>query len=152
MDDIQKRIEAVLSHIGNVQRNCYKLGFQLIKIGEKQIGLGLIHNGQIHDNSKLTGIELEHLWKGDNLLHEAITHHQSTNQHHPEYWGKIQDMPKVFLAEMVCDCAARAAEFGTDVRQYLFGVATKKYSFEKDDEVGRAMQQFLSLLLEEPFQ
>jgi len=30
----QEKIEAVLDHIQNVQRNCYKLGLRLIKQGE----------------------------------------------------------------------------------------------------------------------
>lgn len=82
----QDRIEAVLEHIQNVQRNCYKLGLKLIKSGDVEFGRILIANGQIHDNSKLTGIEFEHLFGGDPLLMTVVKHHSSTNPHHPEYW------------------------------------------------------------------
>ncbi len=80
------KIEGVLEHIQNVQRNCYKLGLKLIKNGEVKFGRKLIANGQVHDNSKLTGIEFEHLFYNSPLLKDAISHHATTNEHHPECW------------------------------------------------------------------
>lgn len=141
-----EKIEKVLSHIQNVQRNCYKLGLILIKNGEVEIGRNLIANGQIHDNSKLKGIEFDHLFHQDEILHIVVKHHSSTNPHHPEYWGTV------YLAEMVCDCAARSAEFGTDVRMWLRDIASLKYKFVMEDEVGLKLSYYLDLLLEKPFQ
>lgn len=146
-----EKIQKVLDHIQNVQRNCYKLGLLLIKNGDTEMGRNLICNGQIHDNSKFKGIEFEHLFFGSSILPEAIKHHQGTNQHHPEYWGSIYKMPDVYLAEMACDLAARSAEFGSDVRQWVEQTATKKYSFAMHDEVGRKITLFLNLLLDTPF-
>lgn len=120
----QEKIEAVLEHIQNVQRNCYRLGLKLIKNGEVELGRIIIANGQVHDNSKFKGIEFEHLFYGDPLLTTVVKHHSTTNPHHPEYWGGIQNMPDVYLAEMVCDCAARSAEFGTDLRKWFSESAT----------------------------
>jgi hypothetical protein len=62
-------------------------------------------------------------------------------------------MPEVYLAEMVCDCAARSQEFGTDVRKWFQETATKKYGFTMDDSdsCGQSIQRFLNLLLEKPF-
>ena len=99
--DIFQKLTIVISHIDKVRKNCIKLGFILIKMGETQLGRTLIANGMIHDNSKFTGIEFEHLFKGDDLLSESVKHHQLVNPHHPEYWGGIHNMPEVYLIEMV---------------------------------------------------
>lgn len=147
----QEKIEAVLEHIQNVQRNCYRLGLKLIKIGEIDLGRILIANGQVHDNSKFKGIEFEHLFYGDKILMTVVKHHATTNAHHPEYWGTIQKMPDVHLAEMVCDCAARSAEFGTDLRKWVSEIATKKYNFEMTDKDGIRIARFIDILLSPPF-
>lgn len=146
-----EKIEKVLDHIQNVQRNCYKLGLKLIKMGELETGRILIANGQIHDNSKFKGIEFEELFDGSSILRDVVKHHATTNPHHPEYWGGIANMPPVYIAEMVCDCTARSSEFGTDVREWFKDFATKKYGFEMDDEVGKRISYFLDILLEKPF-
>jgi hypothetical protein len=150
MDKFEK-IEVVLNHIQNVQRNCYKLGLKLIKEFRFELGRNLIANGQIHDNSKFKGIEFEELFFGSPILTEVVKHHSTTNPHHPEYWGGIKNVPEVYIAEMVCDCAARSAEFGSDVHQWFRDKATAKYSFSMDDEVGKKIIYFLDLLLEKPF-
>lgn len=146
-----QKIEAILEHIQNVQRNCYKLGLKLIKKGEVEFGRQLIANGQIHDNSKFTGVEFKHLFYGDALLKDIVEHHSSTNQHHPEYWHKIQQMPDIYLAELVCDCASRSAEFGTDIRKWMTEVATKKYGFDINDRVGTTIMKYLDELLSPAF-
>ena len=150
MEDIEK-IESVLSHIQNVQRNCYKVGLKLIKRGDVAIGRNLMANGQIHDNSKFKGIEFDELFYGSPILKEAVKHHATTNPHHPEYWGDIHKMPDVYVAEMVCDWAARASEFGTDLRGWIKDKATEKYDFTMDDPIGLKIVEFLDLLLEKPF-
>lgn len=60
-------------------------------------------------------------------------------------------MPEVNLAEMVCDWKARANEFGTDLREWIDKCATKKFKFNKKDEVYSKIERFLNLLLEKPF-
>jgi hypothetical protein len=150
--EAQEKIETVLSHIQNVQKNCYKLGLRLIKAGQIEMGRNLIANGQIHDNSKFKGIEFDHLFFGDPILSDVIKHHSSTNPHHPEYWGDtLHKMPDIYIAEFVCDTASRSAEFGTDIRDWLSKVATDKYKFHIDDETGKKVMYFLNMLLEQPF-
>lgn len=151
-----EKIEAILEHIGNVQRNCNKLGLIIIKQANgdpKQINFGrmLISHGQIHDNSKLGGIEWLHLFSGDDLLFDVIKHHSETNPHHPEYWGSIHDMPEIYVAEMVCDCTARSQEFGTNIREWFERTATKKYGFSMEDRVGVWIKKYLDILLPKPF-
>ena len=151
MEKIESKIEDVLNHIKNVQNNCYSLGIKLIRRGKFELGRNLIRNGQIHDNSKFTGIEFEHLFPGSNILADVIKHHANTNPHHPEFWGGIHQMPEVYIAEMVCDCCARGAEMGTDTRLWFNNVATKKYGFSTEDEVGRKISYFLDILLKPTF-
>ncbi len=146
-----EKIEKVLDHIQGVQRNCYKMGLKLIKSGETELGRNLIANGQIHDNSKFKGIEFKELFFGSPILSDVIEHHSSTNPHHPEYWGGIKNVPAVYLAEMVCDCATRSSEFGTDIRDWFAKSATVKYGFSMDDEIGKKITYFLDILLEPPF-
>lgn len=150
MDNYEK-IEVVLNHIQNVQRNCYKLGLKLIKNGQFKLGRNLIANGQIHDNSKFKGIEFDELFYGSPILQDVVKHHSSTNPHHPEYWPSIHDMPEVYVAEMVCDCTARSGEFGSDVRVWFTNVATDKYGFKMEDPIGLKITYYLDMLLEKPF-
>ena len=150
MDNFEK-IETVIDHIQNVQRNCLKLGIKLIKAGRFEFGRDLIANGQLHDNSKLRGIEFDRLFAGEQLLPEAIKHHRSVNLHHPEYWGTIHDMPEIYLAEMVCDCTARSAEFGTDIRLWFSHEGTARYNFSMTDSVGVRITNFLDILLGKTF-
>lgn len=144
-----KKILSVLNHIKNVQENCYKLGIKLIDEDQFELGRNLIANGQIHDNSKFKGIEFDHLFEGSALLQDVVKHHNTTNPHHPEYWGSIQQMPDVFIAEMVCDCTSRASEFGNDIRVWFETKATVKYgfTFDEGDRVGQRIKYFLGLLL-----
>ena len=146
-----EKIQAVVDHVERVRKNCLKVGMKMIYSGDVEMGRQLIHNGHIHDASKFTGIEFEHLFRGDELLPEAVKHHSSTNPHHPEFWGGIRKMPEVYLAEMVCDCAARASEFGSDVRLWFSGVASKKYNYNSEDEVYFLIEKYLDMLLEKPF-
>lgn len=150
MNAIEK-IDMVFSHICNVQRNCYKLGLKLMKRGDLELGRNLIANGQIHDNSKFKGIEFDHLFYSDPLLPEVVKHHQSVNPHHPEYWGSIHNMPKVYVAEMVCDWYARSTEFGSGIREWIDNCALTKFEFTKEDKVYATIQEMLSLLLEPSF-
>jgi len=150
MTDEQK-IEVVLSHIKNVQRNCIKLGMCFIKNGDIELGRNLIANGMIHDNSKFKGIEWEHLFKGSYILKDVVSHHNTTNPHHPEFWGSIHDMPRLYVAEMVCDVTARSQEFGSGVREWIYETAVDKYDFKMTDEVGLLIADYLDLLLEKPF-
>jgi len=147
----EDKIKLILVHIDNVQRNCDKLGLKLIQLNNVELGRNIIANGRIHDNSKLRGFEFEQLFKDEPLLREAIQHHQSTNPHHPEYWRGIKEMPYVYLAEMVCDCTARAQEFGQDARKWLNEEATKRYGFTEKDNCYTHINYFLDLLLEPGF-
>lgn len=44
------------------------------------------------------------------LVEEAITHHYSVNDHHPEHHADLGRMPDLAVVEMVCDWTAMAQE------------------------------------------
>lgn len=151
-----KRLDIILRHIKHVQDNCIVLGEKLIGLGEIDLGRGLIKNGQIHDNSKLSGIEWEYLHgdvKETDPIHFklAATQHVTTNFHHPEFWIDINEMPRIYVAELVCDWSARSSEFGNDIREWTKECATKKYKFTCNGKVYKEIKEFTDLLLEKPF-
>ena len=91
------------------------------------------------------------MFNGDPILSDVIRHHATTNPHHPEYWGTIQNMPEVYIAEMVCDCAARSSEFGTSLKDWIINSATERYDFKMDDNIGKLIEKHLNLLISRSF-
>lgn len=153
MKDMQK-IQELVRHIQRVQDNCILLGQRLIERGDFNLGRILIANGFKHDNSKFFEIEWEHLNRDNTnpaTLELAIRQHNHTNKHHPEYWGDIKEMPKVYLAELVCDWAARSSEMGSSLMDWIEGEAMKRFGFTKDSEVYGRIMHFVEILLDKKF-
>lgn len=138
-------------HIDLVREACELLGDRLIEKGENEIAIQLIARGYKHDNSKFHGLEWEFLHQGGDIAEEdlkvAQQAHILNNDHHPEFWDSIKLMPRVALAEMVCDCYARSQEFGTSLRDWIDEKALEKYHFKKSDEVYSTIMEFVDLLL-----
>jgi hypothetical protein len=161
-EDTIKKIAELTRHIRNVEDNCLLLGTKLIENGEIVVGKQLIANGFVHDTSKFYGVEFENLTSStsNNSVEEnaklkirmALQHHVLTNSHHPEYWNGIKNMPRVALAEMVCDFKARSEEFGTNLREWIDEKTTKKFEFTKNDEVYKTIMNFVDLLCPKPFE
>ena len=148
-----EKLDSVLRHIENVRHNCEIVGRKLIEQGEIDLGKRLIANGLLHDNSKFFGVEWFHL-DGDatkSKLEIAIAHHNSTNQHHPEYWLGIENMPRLYLAELVCDWSARASEFGTSIREWVVNGASERFGYKKGDKTYKAIMEFVDMLCDKPF-
>jgi len=152
------KVRALTRHIRNVEDNCLLLGEKLITNGEVELGHHLIANGFVHDASKFFGIEWDYLSilpsKEEETklkLKMAILHHNQTNPHHPEHWQGIKNMPSVFVAEMAADWKARSEEFGTDLRNWIDEQATKRFGFNKDDEIYKEIMKYVDLLCQKPF-
>jgi hypothetical protein len=150
------QLQKVLQHMENVRSRCEILGLRLIERGEAEFGVKLISLGREHDLSKLKGIEWDALDaatkdESPDLFQAALEQHHLDNPHHPEHWGTIHDMPRVYVAEMVCDWAARGSEFGTAFWAYVQDQAMGKFGFTADDEVYREIKDFADLLLEKAF-
>ncbi len=152
-----EHLENLLRHIDNVRDSCTLLGKRLIKQGEPEVGKGLIANGFSHDNSKFHGIEWLYLReemkeKEPENFKLALMQHWSSNFHHPEYWHEgVNEMPRLFLAEFVCDIHARASEFGSDLREWVKNKAVKKYKMNHHGRVYKEVRELLDLLLEKEF-
>ena len=100
------KLDKLLRHVSNVQEACELLAKKLIDKGEANLGIRLAALGQIHDHSKFFGIEWDYLVGSDNMNGElklAASHHARANMHHPEYWDGVENMPRIAVAEMVCD-------------------------------------------------
>ncbi len=150
------RLDRLLRHIENVKDGCIILAGRLLENGEDEFAKQLIANGYVHDNSKFSGIEWEYLH--DDMKESetekfllAAKQHVKTNQHHPEYWAGIENMPRIYVAEMVCDWRARSSEFGSDIWEWVKEKAMKKFDFSCQQKVYKEIKEFLSLLLEKPF-
>jgi hypothetical protein len=131
-----QHLDNLVRHIDLVRENCLLVGKRMIEDGQKEFGRLLIARGFVHDKSKFYGIEWDALHIGPDvdevLLEAAIKQHTRTNDHHPEYWGGIEFMPKLAIAEMVCDWYARSQEFGTSLKDWIIDNAIDKYKIEKD--------------------
>lgn len=134
---LSEHLDNLIRHIDAVRENCMRLGEKLISEGRRDFGRLLIAKGFVHDASKFYGIEWDYLHAGNDvsktLLKKAVAQHVATNEHHPEYWGGIAEMPEIFIAEMVCDWYARSQEFGTDLRAWISKDAKKKFKIQKEE-------------------
>ena len=155
-----EKIRSITRHVRNVEDNCLILGEKLIGLGEIELAHKLIANGFIHDASKFHGIEWDNMTPTTTAGEEtaklklkmAVNHHRMINPHHPEYWGEIQKMPRVYIAEMVCDWKARSEEFGSSLKDYIDTFATKRWNFVKDDKIHKEIMLFVDLLCQKPFE
>lgn len=148
-----QHIDNLLRHLQLVRGATQLLGRRLMWHGQSVFGRLLIARGLVHDNSKFFGIEWDYLHAGNDVpkdvLENAICQHQLTNQHHPEYWGGINKMPDIALAEMVCDFYARSQEFGTNLRYWINTTAAARYLPEPDCVA--KINHYIDILLEDAF-
>jgi hypothetical protein len=153
--NVIEHIDNLTRHIDLVRYNCLLLGKRLIEKNEVQFGVQLIARGFKHDVSKFTGIEWDFLHNGpdvpDKELKYAIDVHQSGNDHHPEYWGGLEEMPRIAIAEMVCDWYARAQEFGTSLREWIDEKAVSKYNINRRGKQFKWIKEFVDILLQDSF-
>lgn len=145
------RFSSLLRHIKNVQSNAILLAERLIeKENKRELARQLIINSLQHDISKFQGIEWDYLLS-DNIenLKLAIDQHNRTNFHHPEHWDGVENMPDVFLAEMVVDWKSRSSELGTDFMKWVKEDAPKKFNYSTSGKVYKKIKYFAELLLDE---
>ena len=145
-------------HITFVKDACELLGKKIIAedIYDEDFGVQLIARGCVHDNSKFSGIEFMYLNTSrpsvtKEQLEMAVTEHISSNDHHPEYWGGVKNMPEIALAEMVCDWYARSCEMGTDLRLWIKDTALEKFDIPPTGAVSKKINKFVTLLLTPTF-
>lgn len=153
----QRHLKSLIRHLDNVKQSCSILGERLIEEGEDRLGVNLIANGHKHDCSKFYGCEWSYL-RADvfnseqrHLFEYAHHNHVMTNLHHPEHWGSIHSMPRLYVAEMVCDWSARSHEMGNDLREWIREKATKKFDMKVQSKIYKEIKIFVDLLLDPKF-
>ena len=147
---IVKHTEMVYNNVKNLCNKLFQMETLPFEMTSEDI-LRLMYLGKVHDSDKFTGFIFNHLWKGDKYFEDALKRHQEKNQHHPEFWGGVNEMPTLYIAEMVCDCLARSQEFGTDIRNWFSEVASVKYNYEKTSIFMKKVSVFLDIILSEKF-
>lgn len=151
----EEHLDNLLRHINLVREACILLGKRLISKGQEDFARILIANGHIHDASKFHGIEWEYLHAGKDVpkdkLDLAIMQHQTTNSHHPEYWGGFENMPAIAIAEMACDLYARSQEFGTGLREWIKETFVERHDINTKGKKYKQLMGFVDLLLENEF-
>lgn len=156
IDLIEDQIDDILRHIKTVQSFMVELGKRLIESGRTDEGKRLIAKSLTHDQSKFSGIEWEYLHKPKTmkvkptLLKMAVDHHAQTNDHHPQFWGSIHNMPDLSICEMVCDWCARSSQCGSSVTEWVQKEATERFIFDKNDPVYDKIMDYLSIILDRP--
>lgn len=150
----RKRIEEHLTHLNDFRSAAVKLSMALFENGQANLARILLANAQLHDQSKFYGVEWDVLVLGNrqDLLKTAVEQHNRSNAHHPEYWGKIQDMDDVHVGEMCCDWKARSGKFGTSLEDWIHNEAMERYGFTKEDQVYEKIMRFIGMILDKPFQ
>jgi hypothetical protein len=149
-----KHLQGIIRHVDNVRTGAKLLGEHMFEQGDMDMARLLVQKVSSHDASKFVGVEWEHLRPGCDTSEEfkmALKQHQLTNDHHPEHWGGVKNMPNICLAEMVCDFYARSIEFGTDLRAYIKDGFMPKHNFTSKTKVYQQIKKFVDLILEEPF-
>lgn len=154
-----ERLARLNRHITNVRDSAFILNEKLVKRNNENdlfLAHALITHVQIHDESKFNGIEWLYLHDDMKDTHpqefkQAWYQHVNTNPHHPEYWSGIDNMPEVYLAELVCDWKARSSEFGSDLREWIKASATKRFGFTKQGKTYKKIKEFVDLLLDPAF-
>lgn len=152
MTDTEK-LSSLIRHIKLVEDNCNIISRKMMDINPS-FAIALSQRGRLHDISKFDPLEFDHLWHGEKNFDVALLHHHCHNSHHPEHFRNgIWGMGELDFVEMICDCTARAQEFGTDVRIWFFDEtkAPKKYGYIGDDEIYTKLEYYLNMLLNKPF-
>lgn len=155
MFTLEQQIEDLLGHVERVRANGRALARELLAEGRSNFARLLLLRVHVHDASKFAGVEWEWMHRGPDTagpeLEAAIRQHQNTNDHHPEYWGGMANMPEICVAEMCCDWLARSQEFATDLKAYITTTAVERYGLDKAPMQRRWIQNFVGMLLPEKF-
>ncbi len=105
-----------------------------------------------HDESKFSEEEFEpyaQKWFGDGKktfeYEEAWKHHWMNNEHHPEYWLG-EDMPYVYILEMICDWGSFSIASGdmNELSDFYFN----KAKADPEKNLSDATQEIIEDILE----
>ena len=105
-----------------------------------------------HDDSKFSEEEFEpyaqHFYgskDNDFEFEQAWEHHWMNNEHHPEYWNG-NDMPYIYILEMICDWGSFGIQKGDYKELIDYYNEEAKYDEEKNlsDNTKKIIEEILS--------
>ena len=114
---------------------------------------------QEHDESKFSEEEFEpyaRFWYNDSDHYEwdpeyeaAWEHHWKHNEHHPEYWLG-QDMPLIYILEMLCDWGSFGLESGNyaELVDYYYDEAIDDEEKNLSDNTKEIIEEILGKIKE----
>ena len=109
-----------------------------------------------HDDSKFSDEEFEpyaNRWFGDKLktpeYEKAWEHHWQSNPHHPEYW-QGNDMPDIYIIEMICDWLSFSIKKGDITELFDFYDNKAKDDPEKmlSNKTKQSIEKYISSIKE----
>jgi hypothetical protein len=149
----KRRLLDLMRHKNNVNDAAELLAMRLIEKGEFVFAKNLTAKCFQHDCSKFYGVEWECLHRDVDSEERNVAwkQHVETNDHHPEFWGDISEMPRICIAEMVVDWTARSREMGTNLRDWFKESAMEKYSIMPQSKKYKEIKYFLDLIIDPTF-
>lgn len=134
-DYLEENKKYIKEHKANVKKFSSWLQEELPELFEN-IDLDLFNELiNEHDDSKFSEEEFEpyaQKWFGDGKktleYEEAWKHHWMNNEHHPEYWLG-EDMPLIYILEMICDWGSFSIKSGN-----MHELSEFYYTKARDDE------------------
>ena len=105
-----------------------------------------------HDESKFSEEEFEpyaQKWFGDGKktfeYEEAWKHHWMNNEHHPEYWLG-EDMPYIYILEMICDWGSFSIASGNmkELSEFYFNKAKEDPEKNFSDATKEIIEDIIS--------
>lgn len=144
MNDTEKMYQDTFIHKEYVNYVINVFSTYLKSNNMAQDAIELKRLGIVHDNSKiknkdefraLTGIinDKSCLTNASSKLssfkQDAIELHWKHNEHHPEHFSDIKEMNRLNRLEMVCDWAARALQYKTDLLEFVEKRQEERFHF-----------------------
>lgn len=157
--EVRRSILDTIKHKRFVLESCTKMAIYFFELGEYEKGLEILQRASTHDNSKLSGQELEDLskiWDDQTSMKDPNVHlspqqqslialHYKNNTYYPEHWDDISKMPEMDIVEMVCDWHARSTQFGTDLLE--FAKTRQENRFHFPDEMFKQILGYCKVLV-----
>lgn len=130
-------------HIGRVQKFGNIIAEKFYPVYGKEFSNNLIAACEQHDASKFSADEragqalicyhyANNLRPSEDdmvIMNDAWMHHKSVNDHHPEFFEDIHEMPLLALAHMAADWAAMTDELGGSLLEWYDKTVPAKYDF-----------------------
>ena len=149
LEENKKYIE---EHKANVKKFSTWLEENLPELFE-EIDLDAFHEIiEEHDDSKFSEEEFEpyaQKWFGDKkktpAYEEAWKHHWMNNEHHPEFWLG-EDMPYIYILEMLCDWGSFSIKSGdmTELSKFYYDKAKDDEEKNISDNTKKIIEEILS--------